>query len=453
MHHHSNKSTALLSLLIIATLFFIFGFITWLNGALIPFLQIVCELTPTESLVVAFSFYIAYVVMALPMAKVIERFGLKNAMCIGLTMIAAGALLFVPAALSRQFALFLCAQFVLGAGLTILQTAANPYLVVMGDQKTAAVRISIMGVLNKSAGVLAPIAFTSLVLSDFADVSVKSIELLSVTDKNNLMSDLSASLIMPYCCMALVLLVMALLLKFSPLPDIDMHNENAQDKAQQSVSLRGLLHFPHLIFGVIALFLYVGAEVIAGDTIGLVGSKLGLANATSLTSFTMAFMVAGYLCGLVLIPRLLSQEKALASSAVIGMIVTIFILCIPSDSFLLSHSVLEFVSNKNIPDIIYLIAFLGFANAIVWPAIWPMALKGLGAYTAKGSAVLIMAIAGGAIMPLVYGGLSSVSSIFTAYAILLPCYLFILFYAIKGHKVARQPSANKPLSTQEFAND
>ncbi|MGJ8681411.1 glucose/galactose MFS transporter [Paraglaciecola sp.] len=426
----SNKPSALMPMLIIGMLFFIFGFVTWLNGALIPFLQIVCQLTESQALLVAFSFYIAYVVMALPMSWVLDKTGYKKAMSLGLGMIALGCLLFIPASYSQEFAIFLFAQFVMGTGLTILQTASNPYIVKVGPQETAAVRISIMGLLNKFAGFLAPMVFTALVLGEFAGVSAQSIAALTESEKALQISALADGLVMPYAYMTGALLLLAVLLNFSTLPDLVL--EKPESESEESASL---LAYPQLILGVFTLFLYVGVEVIAGDTIGLFGSQLGVENATSLTSYTMAFMVLGYLMGLVIIPKFVDQAQALSGSAILGLALSIWIVFSDPLSTHISSLLWGWMGIALLPDPVTLIAILGFANALVWPAIWPLALDGLYTLTARGSALLIMGISGGAILPMVYGLLSEHFDGQSAYWMMLPCYGFILFYALKGHKI------------------
>lgn len=426
----TKSQSSLVPMVIIGILFFVFGFITWLNGALIPFLQIVCDLTDAQALLVAFSFYIAYVVMALPMSWVLDKTGYKHAMSLGLVMIAAGCLLFIPAASSREFGVFLIAQFIVGTGLTILQTASNPYIVKIGPQETAAVRISIMGLLNKGAGVFAPLVFTAIVLADFEGVSAHSVSLLPEAERLTQIEALSNSLIMPYLGMAIALSVLAVLLKFSSLPELNLSSESDVQADNETV-----FSHPQLILGVITLFLYVGAEVIAGDTIGLVGSQLGLANATSLTSYTMGFMVIGYVIGLFVIPRFISQANALMASAILGIIVSLLVVFSDNQSTVVASVLWGWTGLTVLPDTITYIALLGLANALVWPAVWPLALDGLGKLTAKGSALLIMGIAGGAILPYIYGLISDATDSQSAYYMMLPCYLFILFYALKGHKI------------------
>ncbi|MDN4502554.1 sugar MFS transporter [Alteromonadaceae bacterium BrNp21-10] len=432
MNTMTKPNSSLMPMLIIGALFFIFGFITWLNGALIPFLQIVCDLTETQALFVAFSFYIAYVVMALPMAYVLERSGYKNAMVLGLLLIATGCLLFIPAAQSHTFAVFLIAQFIVGTGLTILQTASNPYIVKVGPQETAAVRISIMGLLNKGAGVIAPVAFTALVLGEFKGVTAKAVAAMADAERIAQIESLANGLIQPYLGMAIVLIILALLLKKSSLPELNLEEETDTHEAGNNIEKTSITQFPQLILGVLALFMYVGVEVIAGDTIGLFGSQLGVANATSLTSYTMAFMVLGYLLGLVLIPRFLKQHQALTGSAVLGIIFSLLVVFSSQTDTGVSDLLWGWMGVQSLPNTITYVALLGFANAMVWPAVWPLALDGLGKFTPKGSALLIMGIAGGAILPIVYGTLSDHTDGQSAYWMMLPCYFIILFYALKG---------------------
>ncbi|WP_346992947.1 sugar MFS transporter [Alteromonas gracilis] len=423
-------------------MFFIFGFITWLNGALIPFLQMVCELTEIQALLIAFCFYIAYVVMALPMAKILEKTGYQKGMSLGLGIIAMGCLLFVPAAITAVFPIFLLAQFVVGSGLTILQTASNPFIVRLGNEDSAAARIAFMGLLNKAAGVLAPIVFTSLVLSGLPDVNQESLNAMPSDARVALINDMSVSLIQPYVGMAIALGILAMVFMRISLPSIDNETEAEGEQLSQRIddtpaSNKQILQFPHLVLGAISLFFYVGVEVVAGDTIGLYGSSIGVENATTLTSFTMVAMVIGYAVGLVCIPRLISQQTALLSSALLGLVLTICILLSSNTDTGISSALWGWLGVQTLPNTVTFIALLGLANAMVWLTIWPLALNNLGKYTAQGSALLIMGIAGGAILPMVYGIASEAIGGQTAYIIMLPCYCFIAYYALWGCKKTR----------------
>lgn len=411
-----NRKAYIFSITIIGILFFIFGFVTWLNGILIPYLQIACELTTFQALYVAFAFYISYTVMALPSSWVLKKTGFKNGMMVGLLVMAVGTLLFIPAAMSRTYALFLVGLFVMGTGLAILQTASNPYITIIGPIESAAKRISIMGICNKVAGALAPLILAYFILND-GDAFVESLKSMDETAKAIALDGLAARVIMPYVIMTVILVVLGLMIRFSPLPEIEDEPEENMDKSTSAKT--NIFQFPHLIMGVLALFLYVGAEVIAGDTIIRYGISLGIPISTAkvFTSLTLAAMIVGYILGILFIPKVISQRTALSVSAVLGIVFSIAAIFTP-----------PMVS-------VTLIAFLGLANALVWPAVWPLALHNLGRFLKTGSALLIMAIAGGAILPLLWGKFADLYSSQSAYWVLVPCYVFILFFAWRGYKL------------------
>ncbi|WP_166423524.1 glucose/galactose MFS transporter [Paraglaciecola sp. 20A4] len=438
-HATSAPRASFMPMCIIALLFFIFGFVTWLNGALIPFLQVVCQLSDPQALMIASCFYFAYVVMALPMAMILEKVGYQYSMVLGLSIIALGLLGFIPAALLQEFWIFLLAQFVIGSGLTILQTAANPYVVNVGPTSSAAARIAIMGLLNKGAGILAPVLFTAWVLGGFSDINLTLINEMPAQQQQLQIESMAHQLITPYVGMAIALLILASGLSRISLPDLALlaSTENNEVYAGQAnkryMSKSTIWQFPQLVLGAVALFFYVGVEVIAGDTIGLYGASIGVANATTLTSYTMGFMVLGYILGLICIPRFVSQANALRLSAIIGLIISISLLLSSNEQSQISQLLWGWTGIATLPNSVTLIALLGLANAMVWPTLWPLALAELGRFTAKGSAILIMGIAGGALMPLIYGHLAQSSSNQQAYWILLPGYLIIGFYAFYGH--------------------
>lgn len=411
-----KRRTYIISITIIGILFFIFGFVTWLNGILIPYLQIACELTTFQALYVAFAFYISYTVMALPSSWVLKKTGFKNGMMVGLLVMAVGTLLFIPAAMTRTYAIFLIGLFIMGTGLAVLQTASNPYITIIGPIESAAKRISIMGICNKVAGAIAPLILAYFILND-GDAFVESLKTMDETARIVALDELAIRVIAPYAVMTVILVVLGLMIRYSPLPEIEDEPEENIDTTVSSK--KNILQFPHLILGVIALFMYVGAEVIAGDTIIRYGMSLGIpiSTAKAFTSYTLAAMMVGYVLGILFIPKIISQRTALIISAVLGIIFSIAAIYTPP---IISVS---------------LIALLGFANALVWPAIWPLALHNLGRFLKTGSALLIMAIAGGAILPLAWGKLADVYTSQLAYWVLIPCYLFILYFATKGYKL------------------
>jgi glucose/galactose transporter len=413
----SSKSSYLLSISLIGALFFIFGFVTWLNGILIPYLKIACELSDFQALLVTFSFYISYTIMALPSSWVLKKTGFRNGMMVGLWVMAIGTLIFIPAAMTRTYGIFLTGLFVMGAGLALLQTASNPYITIIGPVESAASRISIMGIANKLAGAIAPLILAYFILND-GDEFVKNIANMDASARIAALDGLARRVINPYIIMTIVLVLMGFMIRFSPLPEIETEQEDEETTTINSKKT-SILQFPNLVLGVITLFFYVGAEVIAGDTIIRYGLSLGIKMevAKVFTTYTMFSMIVGYILGIVLIPKYISQEKALQASGLLGLVFSILILI--TDGYV---------------SIIF-VALLGLANALVWPSVWPLALHGLGRFIKTGSALLIMAIAGGALLPLAWGWLSDVYHPNFAYIILIPCYLIIWLYAWRLHKI------------------
>ncbi len=402
---------------IIGALFFVFGFVTWLNAVLIPYLKIACELNNFESYLVAFAFYISYLVMAIPSGIVLKKTGFKKGMALGLAVMALGALIFIPAAMSRTYVLFLLGLFVQGTGLALLQTASNPYITILGPPESAAKRISIMGICNKLAGAIAPIALGAVVLKD-TDSLLQRLRSMDLASKAAELDELASRVILPYIIIIVVLLILAVVLNRSSLPEVDADHED-EDSAKANTNKTSILQFPHLLLCALALFLYVGVEVIAGDTIISYGSSWGISLSTAkyFTTATLISMIVGYFVGVICIPKYLSQQTALKFCAILGIIFS-----------LAAIFTTGFVS-------VAFIALLGLANALVWPALWPLGLAGLGRFTKIGSSILIMGIAGGAILPLLYGYLADITSTQSAYWVMVPCYLYILYFAVYGYKV------------------
>ena len=416
-----NQKSYLVPMIIIGALFFVFGFVTWVNGTLIPYLKIACQLeTDLQSYLVATAFFIAYFVMAIPSSYVLRMTGYKKGMALGLFVMAIGAIIFVPAANTRNFDLFLVGLFIIGTGLALLQTASNPYVSIIGPIESAATRISIMGICNKIAGILAGLVFGYIALSD-ADVLVESLKTMDAATKEATLNELASRVIVPYTIIAGVLVVLAIAILFSGLPDINDNGEDESGAPSESTNKTSVFQFPHLVLGVLALFLYVGVEVMAGDTIISYGKSLGieLSTARYFTQITLAFMLIGYIVGITTIPKYISQSKALAICAILGAAFTV--LAVVTDGY---------VS-------VGFIAALGLANSLMWPAIFPLAIDGLGKFTKIGSAILVMAIAGGAILPLIYGKVSLMWNSQHAYLLMVPCYLFIWYFATKGYRAGK----------------
>lgn len=429
---NNKQNNPLVPIAIIAGLFFIFGFVTWINGALIPFMKTINELSDAQSYFVASASYISFVVMALPASYILNKIGYRKGMSLGLFIMAIGALIFIPAAEARTYWVFLTGIFVQGIGMTILQTAANPYITILGPIESGAKRIAIMGIANKTAGALGSLIFGALLLSGIDDVKEK-LGTASIEEKSQLLDTMADSVFTPYLIMAAVLFVLALLIRKAPLPHVEA--SIVEEKNDGKTAKTSIFQFPHLWLGVITLFVYVGAEVIAGDTIIAYGISLGFPayEAKFFTTLTLLAMVATYALGVFLIPKYLKQGTALRISAALGIIFSVCILLTTGFTSIL------------------FVAALGIANALVWPAVWPLTLEGLGKFTKTASALLIMAISGGAIIPPLYGrfvdatkhelivsGLNDSEALANAatssYWILIPCYAIILFFAIWGHK-------------------
>ncbi len=406
-------------IIIIGVLFFVFGFVTWLGSVLIPYLQIACQLQDWAAYLVAFAFYISYAVMAIPAASVLKLTGYKKGMSVGLAVMAVGAALFIPAAYMRSYPMFLTGLFVQGTGLAILQTASNPYITILGPQQSAARRISIMGICNGVAGVVGPLLLGATIL-DGADGIKAQIVTMPLAQKTAMLNNLAHRVVLPYTIIAAVLLFLALLVLLSSLPELDTDAED-EHVATANTHKTSIFQFPHLLLGVFTLFLYVGVEVIAGDTIIKYGVSQGiqLSYARFFASCTQVCMLAGYLIGIVAIPKYISQTNVLKISPLLGLLFV--------SMALLTNGLLS----------VAFIALLGLANSLVWPAIWPLAINGLGRFTKIGSSLLIIAIGGGAVLPLLYNWLASHRGITPHYAywLVVPCYICIWLYAKAGHKI------------------
>ncbi len=411
-----KKNNYFFSLTIIGILYFVFGFITWLNNQLIPFLKTACQLSDTQAYLVTFAFYISYFAMALPSAGILKKTGFAKGMSFGLLVMALGCFIFIPAALSRNYVVFLVGLFVQGTGLALLQTAANPYVTILGPIESATQRMCIMGLFNKIAGIIGIYIFSKALLSNFDAISAN---INNVTGDNQvvLLNDLAHRIILPYIIMACGLVLIALMVYLAKLPDVNSSNEvSKQEKQTNKLPL-------YLWLGVLALFFYEGAEVMAIDTLVPYSKSIGLPDTiyTKIGMYALAALLLGYVSTIVLIPKYLSQRKALIYCSVLSLIFVIIAL-----------------SSKGVTSLVFLI-LLSFSNAVMWGAIWALAIDKLGKNTSFASALLIMAIVGGALIPLLYGGLSDLlHSTHIPYILFLPCYLFILYYAVKGYKVGKK---------------
>jgi FHS family L-fucose permease-like MFS transporter len=419
----SQQSSNFAAVVTVGVLFFIFGFVTWLNGPLITFVKLAFDLDDINAFLVPMAFYLSYFFLALPASWILKSTGMKKGMALGLFVMAIGALVFGQFATMRVYPGALTGLFIIGAGLSLLQTAVNPYISILGPIESAAQRIAVMGICNKTAGILAPLLLGALVLHGIGDLADK-VAAADAATKQVLLNDFAAKIHMPYMIMAVLLAALAVWVLRSTLPEVRADEANAESGASTNAK-SGIFHFPHLWLGVLCLFLYVGVEVMAGDAIGTYGQgfHLPLDETKFFTAFTLAAMLVGYLVGLVAIPRFISQERYLGVSAVLGVL----------------FSVAAFVSHGYVS--VAFVAALGFANAMMWPAIFPLAIRGLGRYTEFGSALLIMGIAGGAILPQIFAHLKTHYDFQAMFcAIMVPCYVYIFYYAVRGHAVGTAPA-------------
>lgn len=414
----SARPNVATSIAIVGVLFFLIGSFTWLNGPLITFVKLAFELSEVGAFLVLMVFYLSYFFLALPASWILRRTGMKKGLSLSLLVMAGGAALFGEFATQRWYPGALGGLFVIGSGLALLQTAINPYISILGPIETAARRIALMGICNKIAGMLAPVLIGTVVLHGIGDLSA-TVAAADEATKAQLLNEFAAKIHAPYLAMAGLLVLLAVAVLFSPLPEIKSSEANATPVAAGAAERRSIFQFPHLWLGVLCLFVYVGVEVMAGDAIGTYGHgfDLPLDQTKMFTSLTLGAMLVGYVVGLLLIPKVVSQSRYLTISAVLGVL-----FCLGAWA---THG---YVS-------VAFVALLGFANAMMWPAIFPLAIRGLGRFTETGSALLVMGIAGGAIIPQLFAVLKQHIDFQLVFVLLMvPCYLYILFYSVIGHR-------------------
>lgn len=419
--------TTILSVAIIGLLFFIFGFSTWINAILIPYFKIACQLNNIQSLMVAFAFYIAYFVMAIPAAHLLERVGFKKGMMIGFWIMALGALIFVPAALTRTYGIFLAGLFSIGTGLAILQPAANTYITMIGSKERAAQRMSIMGVCNKTAGIIAPLLLAAAILRPTDNELFKQIPLMDELARNAALDELIQRVIVPYASMAALLFCLGILIRYSVLPEIDTNNETSEVASANS-GKTSIVQFPHLILGAVALFLHVGSQVTGINTVIGYAQSLGLPllEAKVFPSYILGITMFGFLLGIILIPKYINHLNVLRICTTSAIILTLLFFVVRGQVTFLGHT-----ANLSI----WFLVLLGLSNSLMWSTLWPLALNGLGRFTKMGGSILIMGLCGSAIVPIFYGYFADRFNTHLAYMVLLPCYIFLIYYAYYGYRV------------------
>ncbi len=422
-----TKWSTTISIAIIGLLFFIFGFTTWINAILIPYFKIACELNYVQSLLVAFAFYIAYFVMAIPAAHLLEKVGFKKGIMIGFWIMALGALIFVPAALTRTYGLFLLGLFSIGTGLAILQPAANVYITMIGSKERAAQRMSIMGVCNKTAGIIAPLLLAAAILRPTDTELFKQLPLMDEVTRNAALDELIRRVIVPYASMAVVLFGLGIMIRHSVLPEIDTNNETAEVASANS-GKTSIFQFPHLILGAVALFLHVGSQVTGINTVIGYAQSLGLPllEAKIFPSYILGVTMFGFLMGIVLIPKYINHLNVLRVCTTSAIVLTLLFFLVRGQVTFLGHT-----ANLSI----WFLVLLGLSNSLMWSTLWPLALNGLGRFTKIGGSILIMGLCGSAIVPIFYGYFADHFNTHIAYVVLLPCYVFLVYYAYYGYRI------------------
>ena len=402
------KKNTSFSIFIIGALFFVFGFVTWLNSVLIPFLKTACELSDSEASLVPFAFYISYFVMAIPSSAILKKTGFTNGMALGLIVMAVGSLIFIPAAIERNYLLFLIGLFTQGTGLALLQTATNPYVTIIGPIESAAQRISIMGICNKIAGMIGVLVLFAALFSSTKHLLTDFNTITNEVLREKILQQLSNSVIFPYLIMTAILTGLVLFIKMAKLPEIYEEEQEYTKSTHHSI-----FAYPYLWFGIAAIFFYVGVEVLAIDFLIVYANHLQIPAEISryYPIAALLALVVGYTVGIALVPKVISQRISLIFNAALGLALLVIALCTTGTTS------------------VYAIIGLSFAHAIMWPAIWPLSIHNLGRHTKLASAFLIMAIAGGAVLSLLFGIISDKIGTHWAYIVMIPSYIYLILFA------------------------
>ncbi len=417
-----SRSQYYISLVMLGCLFFVFGLVSWVNSILVPYFKVACGLeSGVQTYLVTFSFYIAYLVMTVPASFLLRKVGYKRGALTGLWIMSAGALMFWPAALTRSYGFFLVALFTIGTALAVLQSVANPFVTIIGPHESAAKRISVMGICNKAAGIIAPLLFAAAVIRPEDKVIMEQVEsgLLAGNAMEAALDEMIKGVILPYVVLSVILFVFGILFYRSPIKDInpDRDNKAVMDGGDR----KSVWSYPYLVLGVIALFAHLGSQQISVSTIIGYAQSMGmnLEAAKVFPSYTLACILIGYLIGVITIPKYISQQKSLVVCTVAGLVLSCLVLVLP-----------ERLS-------IWSLVLLGVPNSLIYAGIWPLAIRGLGRWTSTGSSLLVMALCGNAVLSLLYGYVSDYMSLQASYWLLLPCFVYMIFYAIYGYKIER----------------
>ncbi|WP_016776878.1 glucose/galactose MFS transporter, partial [Anaerophaga thermohalophila] len=384
-----------IALIILGTMFFSIGFALGINSYLIPLLKSQLSISSAESYLVLAATFSAFLIFGYPASFVIAKIGYKRTMALSFLLFAIGFYLYIPSGNMESLPLFLVASFISGMGNTFLQATVNPYVTILGPIDSAARRMSIMGILNKLAWPVAPL-FLALIIG-------KSVDDVRFADTT-----------LPFIIIISVFVLLGVIAFFSPLPEVKAVGEDEEnvDDCPYAAKKTSIWQFPHLLLGILALFFYVGVETVALGTLVDYAETLNLANPEWYAWIAPVGMVAGYIVGIIFIPKYLSQSTALVASALVAIAGSLLVVFTP-------------------PEIsIFFVVLIALGCALMWPAIWPLAMTDLGKFTKQGGSLMVVAIVGGALIPTLYGFLKDLFGAQNAYWLAVPLFGYILYYAL-----------------------
>lgn len=398
----TQKNNYLFPLAIIGLFFFSIGFALGINSYLMPVLKNAMHISGAASSLLLAATFIPFLLFGIPATHCIRLIGYKRTMALSFAIFAVAFALFILAAKQNSLTWFLIASFVSGAANAVLQASVNPYVTILGPLDSAARRISCMGISNKLAWPVTTLFITLVIGKGIGDTQL-------------------SDLYMPFTIIIAIFLLLGVIALLAPLPDVKAAGEDESDTTTASNSYAdgktSILQFPHLLLGCLALFLYVGVETISlatatgyAQSLGLEGDNYGFIPSVG--------MIVGYVCGVIFIPRYLSQAAAMRICAIIALVGSIAVAVVPNPVFS-----------------VCCIFLMALGCSLMWPALWPLAMADLGKFTKVGSSLLTMAIAGGAVMPWLQGLVQDAFSYQTSYWVSVPCFLFILYYGLAGYKV------------------
>jgi len=395
-----QQKNFVIPIIFIGMMFFAIGFALGINSFLIPVLKGTLGVSSGESYLILAATFSTFIIFGYPASMTISKIGYKRTMALSFLLFAIAFALFIPAARSESFVLFLIASFMSGIGNTFLQASVNPYITILGPMESAAKRMSIMGICNKLAWPVAPV-FLAFVIG------------------KNTTDTLISDLYLPFYIIIGVFILLGIISLLAPLPEVKAlgEDEESANDCPYAANKSSIWQFPHLLLGALTLFLYVGVETVALSTLVDYADSLGLPNASSYAWISSVGMVIGYICGIIFIPKHLSQAKALVICSLLGILGSLLVVLTPAE-----------IS-------IWFIGFMALGCSLMWPVLWPLAIADLGKFTKAGSSLLVMAIVGGAVLPTIFGFLKDATGAQNAYWIALPCFLFILYYGVSGYKI------------------